>query len=124
MQNSIAREPIMVDTGQYTPILRPRPYSDVENQIANDLAKLERFTARVKLLSGTEHLIRANPPPQGVSAAELAARLREVKDRMLAWGCCRDAREVEKEVAEGHAQLQRRGPEEPPPTRTRVRRTS
>ena len=116
----LAHEPVLVDTGEHPQRFRPRSYADAAASIANELAQMNHFTARVKLLSG-EHLMRTNPPPQGVSAAELAARLRTVKERMLALGYCRDAREVVREVAERHEQL-RQAQEEPPPTRKRVRR--
>jgi hypothetical protein len=116
----LARQPILVDTGEQPQLFQPRSYADAAAAIANDLAHLEPFTARVKLHSG-EHLMKTNPAPQGVSGAELAARLQTVKERMLALGC-RYYREVEKEVVERHAWL-RHTPDEPPPTRTRVRRT-
>jgi hypothetical protein len=60
----------------------------------------------VKLLSG-EHLMYIHPAPQGISGAELTARITAVKERMLALGYCRYAREVEKEVAERHEELRR-----------------
>jgi hypothetical protein len=116
----LSKEPILVDTGQYAPVLRPRLYADVENQIANEIAQLANFTARVKLLSG-EHTMQTHPAPQGLSGEALTARISAIKDRMLALGYCRYAREVEKEIADRHARL-RQTTEEPPPTRARVRR--
>lgn len=46
----LAREPIMVDSGQHEPIYdKPRAYADVQNQIATDLANLKPFHAKCKL---------------------------------------------------------------------------
>jgi hypothetical protein len=116
----LATQPVLVATGESLPGFSPRSFADAAAAVANSLSQMDPFTARVKLPSG-EHLIRTNPPPQGVSAAELAARLQAVKDRMLSLGYCRYAHDVVKEVADRHEELTRPR-EEPPPTRARVRR--
>ncbi len=45
----LAREPILVDTGQYRPRLQPRLYSDMEGEIARDLTNAPNFQAKVKI---------------------------------------------------------------------------
>jgi hypothetical protein len=117
----LAQEPILVDTGQYQPKYQQRTYADMENQIANDLSQLQNFTARVKLVTGEEHVIRTHPAPQGLSVQALAGRISAIKDRMNALGYTRYAPEVEKDVRDRHERL-RQPTEEPPPTRARVRR--
>ena len=81
----LAREPVLVDTGQYTPIMRPRSYADVAAECANMLATQPNFQARVKTLGG-EYTIRPSSPPPQVSASELAARRAWIKRRNLAVG--------------------------------------
>jgi hypothetical protein len=115
----LATEPILVDTGQYAPVFRPRPYQDVENQIANELTQLENFTCWVKLLTG-EHVIRTTPPPTGIAAGELAERIQRVKQHMRRLGYVREAKDVAEDVEKRHAQLRSpdspgRGADRPPP---------
>jgi len=114
----LVKEPILVDTGQYQPKYQQRTYADMENQIANEIAQLDNFHARVKLLS-SEHVIRTHPAPHGLTGELLTARIHRIKRQMRFLGYVRDYREVEHEIRERHDKL--RGgasSDEPPPTHT------
>jgi hypothetical protein len=102
----LSTQPILVDTGEQPQHYSPRSFADAAAGLANNLSRMDNFTARVKTLSG-EHLIRTHPAPEGVSGIALAARLHAVKERMLELAYCRGAREVEKEVEERHEELRR-----------------
>jgi uncharacterized protein DUF87 len=111
----LAKEPILTDTGVYAPRLQQRSFSDMENQIANEISQLERFTCRVKLLS-SEHTVKTRPAPQGLTGDLLAARLSRIKRRMFRLGYVRDAQAVREEVAKRHEQLRgSAGTDDPPP---------
>jgi hypothetical protein len=43
----LAKEPIMVDTGQYKPKYQNRTYADMENEIARDLTQQPNYQAKV-----------------------------------------------------------------------------
>jgi hypothetical protein len=112
----LSKEPIMVDTGQFKERLQQRTYADMENQIANEIAQLDNFHARVKIVSG-EHVIRTHPAPQGLSGDLLEARLTRIKRQMRFLGYVRDARDVDEEVRKRHERLRGNGQsDEPPPT--------
>jgi hypothetical protein len=47
---ALVTEPVWADSGQFDPIPdKPRQFSDVKNDIANQLSGLPSFTARVKI---------------------------------------------------------------------------
>ena len=113
----LAREPVMVDTGQYRMKVQPRPYSDMTNEIANSLSQLPNYTARVRFLSSGEHVLETKPLPPGLSGEALAERIRSIKRQMWEQGYTRYYKEVEKEIRERQDAL--RGTDEadePPPT--------
>jgi hypothetical protein len=57
----LRREPIMIDSGQYETIYEPsRTYSDVSDQIANELVTLPRFCAKTRY-QGVEETIAVAP---------------------------------------------------------------
>jgi hypothetical protein len=72
-------DPILVGSGQYEPVYdRPRSYDDVRNEIANTLAKLPQFHARVKI-GNHEYTITTLPPqkqdtPVDVTAIQAASQ--------------------------------------------------
>lgn len=113
----LAKEPILVDTGQYKPVYRQRTYTDMTAQIANELSQQQNYTARVKTLTG-EYTIRTNPLPPLLSEAKLNARIRQIKERMREQGLCRPAHEVEAEVRIRQEQLRQRNAAPPPPSHT------
>ena len=118
----LAKDPILVDTGQFQPKYQLRTYADQENLVANELSQLQNFTAKVRLLSG-EHTIRTNPPPPLVTDREVEERIRAIKQRMLRDGLTKDAAAIEEEVRKRHELLrQRPASDAPPPPHTNGRR--
>jgi energy-coupling factor transporter ATP-binding protein EcfA2 len=117
VQEILSQQPVLVETGESPAVYRPHSFADAAAAAANCLSQMDNYTARVKTLSG-EHFIKTSPAPQGVSSEALTARLHAVKERMFERGLCRrDARDVEKEVAERHEAL--RGPGADRPRRRR-----
>jgi len=109
----LAKEPILVDTGQYRPVFRQRSYADMTGEIANSLSQQDNYVARVKTLTG-EHTIRTNPLPPLMTEAQLAERIGDIKRRMREQGLCRPAHEVEEEVRLRHERLRQRNDAPPP----------
>jgi hypothetical protein len=112
----LAKEPILVDTGQYQPVYRQRTYPDMSAQIANELSQQENYMARVKTLIG-EYTIRTNPLSSRMTEAQLTARIRQIKEHIREQGLCRPAHEVEEEVRIRHERLRERHAA-PPPSHT------
>ncbi|MFL5627378.1 MAG: hypothetical protein ACJ788_17520, partial [Ktedonobacteraceae bacterium] len=95
----LAQRPIYVQTGQLEPILdKPRLYSDVEAEIANELATLPRFTARCILSQDGqphEYTIRTLPIPEAsVRGVSTAALIKEQSRQ----ACGKDRSTVEREI--------------------------
>jgi hypothetical protein len=109
----LAKEPIMVDTGQYRPVFRMRTYADMTGEIANRLSQQDNYVARVKTLT-SEHTIRTHPLPALMTEVQLAERIADIKRRMREQGLCRPACEVEEEVRLRHEQLRQRNDAPPP----------
>jgi hypothetical protein len=105
----LAKDPILVDTGQYTDKYQMRTYQDEENRIANELSQLPNYTAKVRLLSG-EHRIRTSPAPPLLPEQEVNARIRSIKERMLREGYTIPAAAVEEAVRKRQEALRARPP--------------
>jgi hypothetical protein len=110
----LARDPILVDTGQFQPKYQLRTYADQENLVANELSQLPNYHAKVRLLTG-EHTIRTNPPPSLVSEREVEERIRAIKERMLLEGYTKSAAACDEEVAKRHELLRQRPASDNPP---------
>lgn len=111
----LAKQPILIDTGQYQFKYQNRTFADMENQIARDLTQQPNFQAKAKLLSG-EHTIKTKNYPPLLTGRELTERIAQIQTQTRR-GYCKPRREVEKEIRE--RQEKWRGsaaPEEPPPT--------
>jgi hypothetical protein len=118
----LARDPILVDTGQFQPKYQLRSYQDQENLVANDLSQLPNYTAKVRLLTG-EHTIKTRPAPPLVSEGEVEERIRAIKQRMLSQGYTVPAAAVEEEVRKRHEALRARPDDDaPPPLHSNSRR--
>jgi len=118
----LAKDPILVDTGQFQPKYQLRTYSDQENLVANDLSQLPNYTAKVRLLTG-EHTIKTRPAPPLVSEGEVEERIRAIKQRMLSQGYTVPAAAVEEEVRKRHEALRARPDDDaPPPLHSNSRR--
>ena len=114
---ALAKDPLLVDTGQYVPQYRQRTYQDQENLIANELSTLPNYTAKVRLL-GSEHTIRTLPAPPQLCESEIQERIRAIKNRMVLQGITRPYREIEAEVRQRHLELREQAAlsDAPPPT--------
>jgi hypothetical protein len=109
----LAKQPVLLDTGESPAAVRPRSFADAENMLAMELARMENYTCRVKLPSGAEHLLRTLPSPEGVGETELAGRLQQVQERMIERGLVSRAQDVEKAVAERHTALRQQASDRP-----------
>jgi hypothetical protein len=118
----LARDVILVDTGQFQPKYQLRTYQDQDNLVSNTLSQLPNFHAKVRLLTG-EHTIKTRPAPALVSEQQVEARIQVIKQRMLREGYTKSAAAIEEEVAKRHEALRRRpggeGPQPPNPKRSR-----
>src|SRR6266699_2289952 len=83
-----------------------RPYADIRNEIANDIANLPKFTARVKIAlddtQNVEHMIKTLAPGQ-VIARSLPQRMATIqaqnrKPDQFGRVYCRSRKEVEAEI--------------------------
>jgi hypothetical protein len=118
----LAKDPILVDTGQFQPKYQLRTYADQENLVSNELSQLQNFHAKMRLLTG-EHSIKTRPAPALVSEREVEARIQAIKQRMLRQGFTKSAAAVDEEVRKRHEALRARPPDDtPPPLHTTRRR--
>jgi hypothetical protein len=114
----LAREPILVDTGQYTAKYQIRSFADVEHELSNSLSQLPNFHARARFVSTGEHVLKTKPLPPGLSGEALAARIQRIKRRMWEEGSTRYYKEIEKEIQERESTWQGTDDaDEPPPSR-------
>jgi Type IV secretion-system coupling protein DNA-binding domain len=119
---TLAKDPVLVDTGKYVPQMRQRSYQDQENLIANELSSLlPNYHAKVRILTA-EHTIKTRPAPKLISEPEVDARIQAIKARMLSLGYTRDAQAIEEEVAKRHELLRQRPPDVVPQIHTTGRR--
>ncbi|MGH8715841.1 MAG: type IV secretory system conjugative DNA transfer family protein, partial [Burkholderiales bacterium] len=100
----LAKEPVLVDTGQYQPKYQNRTFADMENEIARDLTNQPNFQAKVKLLSG-ECVIKTNDLPSVLHGELLTARIERIKKQMRTLGYCKYYKDVEKEIRERQERL-------------------
>ena len=80
---------------------KPRPYADVQNEIANSLVVLPNFTARVKIAStnGTlEHTIKTLQPEKGIYGKLLQERIARIQVSNMQDGILRNRTDVEAEI--------------------------
>jgi hypothetical protein len=132
----LAREPILVATGQHSPIYdKPRPFSDVQNEIASKLATLPNFTALARIAtenSTVEYTIRTLAPEQGLGKTPLQERIERIQAHNRQQGYTRSRQVVEAEIRQRQARCSQQPPlpgkqppqppEEPPPISRRIPR--
>jgi hypothetical protein len=112
----LARDPLMVSTGQTRPRFQQRTFADVTNEVANSLANLPNYHARVRFVSSGEQVLKTRPLPPGLSGEALAARIEAIKRRNWEEGYTVYYQEAEKAIRERQAMW--RGTDEadePPP---------
>jgi hypothetical protein len=102
----LAKEPILVETGQYQPKYQQRTYADMVGERANELSsKLPNYHARVRLPSGEEHVVKTHPAPQGLTGERLAARITRIKRQNRFLGITRPTAEINEDTRKRHERL-------------------
>jgi hypothetical protein len=102
----LAKEPILVETGQYQPKYQQRTYADMVGERANELsAKLPNYHARVRLPAGEEHVVKTHPAPQGLTGEQLTARITRIQRQMRFLGMTKPAAEIDEEIRKRHERL-------------------
>ncbi len=106
----LRKEPCMVPSGQSEPVYdRPRLYSDIEGELANELTLLPNYHAKCKLVRGTglaEYTIRTLPLPDYLPrrGRAIAEHIRERSSRLYG----RPRAQVEEAIRDRLARLQAR----------------
>ena len=100
---TLAKQPVLVDTGQYQAKYQNRTFADMENQIARDLANQPNYQAKVKLLSG-EHTIQTKNIPPGLIGLQLEERIAHIQAQTRL-NYCKPRTEVEREIRERQDRL-------------------
>ncbi len=113
--DALAEHPLDAGSGIYRPVIRQikrkppqRTYSDMQGEIANNLAGLPNMTTMVKTPTD-EHEITIERSGQGIPRRELQQRLMTIQENNLRDGYLRIRSDVEKEI---NARIQH--PQEPP----------
>jgi hypothetical protein len=100
----LAKEPILVETGQYQPKYQQRTYSDMLGQRANEFSQMPRFQARVRL-PADEYVVKTHPARQGLTGELLAARLRHINRQNRFLGYTRPAAAIDEEIRQRQERL-------------------
>jgi hypothetical protein len=108
--DGLAKEPITSGSGLYEQIpVHEMTYADVANQIANQLSRLEKHTAKMRIhgVSNTleEYLIETEKPGNGISEKTLEERKQRILKNMLAKGIYRSKAEIDTEIRNRHVKL-------------------
>jgi hypothetical protein len=101
--DTLAKYPILVDTGQLIPKYTNRTYSDQQAEVANSLTNQPNYQARVKLLSG-EHIIQTKNYPPGLTGKYLEARIEQITEQTRL-NCCKPRAAVEEEIRQRQERL-------------------
>lgn len=110
VMNELAREPITSGAGIYDMLpLHEMTYADVANQIANQLSRLEKHTARVRIhgVSDTleEYLIETEKPGNGINEKALEERKQRILASMISQNIYRSKVEIDEEIRNRHVKL-------------------
>lgn len=96
-------DPILENSGQFekTPAIQ-RTFADMQNEITNELVKLPKSTARVKLSDGSgntiEHTIQTIKPARGLDGKALQDKLDKIRQQNLNAEYLKDRVTVEAEI--------------------------
>jgi hypothetical protein len=109
--NGLFFSPIMDASGHYEEKPVPRTFADMQNDIANELVRLPKFTAWVKLTNDkdivVEHTLATREPEKGVYGRLLQERIERIKEQNKKpnpYGYTRPSQEVENEIAQRQLQ--------------------
>ena len=100
---TLAKQPILLDTGQLIPKYSNRTYSDQQAEVANSLTNQPNYQAKVKLLSG-EHTIQTKDYPPGLTGKYLEARIEQITEQTRK-NYCKPRTEIEQEIRERQDRL-------------------
>ena len=101
--DTLAKQPILMDTGQLIPKYSNRTYSDQQAEVANSLTNQPNYQAKVKLLSG-EHTIQTKNIPPGLIGLQLEQRIAQIQTQTRN-NYCKPRTEVEREIKERQDRL-------------------
>jgi hypothetical protein len=101
--DTLAKHPILVDTGQLIPKYSNRTYSDQQAEVANSLTNQPNFQAKVKLLTG-EYTIQTIKPMGGIEDNQKESRIRQIQQQTRQ-NYCKPRLEVEREIRERQDRL-------------------
>jgi hypothetical protein len=109
---ALSEDPILVDTGQYREVRdKPRPYTDVQKEVANALSQAPNYTARVKTLAG-QGTVKLLPATPGLAGSAFQDRRGQVLEQTHA-AYCRPRAAVEEEIADRQTALMEEEEQEP-----------
>src|SRR5205823_591975 len=95
--DTLAKQPILVDTGQLIPKYSNRTYTDQQAEVANSLTNQPNFQAKVKLLPAGEYTIQTIKPTGGIEDNQKEARIRQIQQQTRQ-NYCKPRLEVEREI--------------------------
>ena len=102
--DTLAKQPILVDTGQLIPKYSNRTYTDQQAEVANSLTNQPNFQAKVKLLPAGEYTIQTIKPTGGIEDNQKEARIRQIQQQTRQ-NYCKPRLEVEREIRERQERL-------------------
>src|SRR5260370_33092226 len=95
-----------------------RPYADMLNEVAKELVRLPKYTARVKLTDENdavvEYLITTMKPGTGLYGKPLQERIDRIRGQNMKDGYLRERTEVEAEIRRRQEQWREPPADEPP----------
>ena len=118
----LARDPILVDTGQFQPKYQLRSYADQEYGLELLVEPVTQLHRQGEIALRRAH--DQNPPCARTRLErEVEERIQAIKQRMLLQGYTKSAAEVEEEVRKRHEALRARPDDDnPPPLHSNERR--
>src|SRR5918992_408366 len=99
----LAKQPILLDTGQLIPKFSNRTYSDQQAEVANSLTNQPNYQAKVKLLTG-EYTIQTIKPTGGIEDSQKETRIRQIQQQTRQ-NYCKPRTEIEQEIRERQDRL-------------------
>ncbi|HEU5376684.1 MAG TPA: TraM recognition domain-containing protein [Ktedonobacteraceae bacterium] len=101
--HALAKEPVMADTGRYIPKYgTEETIANAQARIANELGRLPKFTAKVKLSDGSgnpvEHTIQTCAPGKGLYGQALRERQERIHQQNIKDKYIRPRKEIEEEI--------------------------
>ena len=101
--DTLAKQPILMDTGQLIPKFSNRTYSDQQAEVANSLTNQPNYQAKVKLLTG-EYTIQTIKPTGGIEDSQKETRIRQIQQQTRQ-NYCKPRTEIEQEIRERQDRL-------------------